>query len=158
MEMMKGTPISFGTAHGPIVFLSQTQAVPSAPVSGDPEEETRRWEEACTEANRQLEALRQERLESGHEEAAEILEIQQLFLEDEDVVERVACELQGGCSAQTAAGRAFGALQKNLRGWKSLTCRPDPPMYGTFGPDSPTFSPGERVALPGSRSFPAPAF
>lgn len=116
MEMMKGTPISFGTAHGPIVFLSQTQAVPSAPVSGDPEEETRRWEEACTEANRQLEALRQERLESGHEEVAEILEIQQLFLEDEDVVERVACELQGGCSAQTAADRAFGALAEEFEG------------------------------------------
>ena len=102
--MKQGTGLSVysGVAIGPAVVYRKTRHTAQA-VRGTPEEEQKKFEQACVTAKEQLSRLYEQAKQTVGEEHAAIIEVQMLMLEDLDYLEGVAEEIAAGEAAAEAA-------------------------------------------------------
>ena len=106
MVKVQGNTVSGGTAIGPAFVLSDaTRGV--AAVSADPETELHRIDEAVACAQAQLDELRGRVEREAGEDAAAILDVQRLMLEDPDYREMIrGLVRERGQTAETAVRQA----------------------------------------------------
>lgn len=114
MIHVQGTPVSGGCAEGTLHFLRCRDAKADAPSTGEPTLEWTRFERAQRRAVRQC-AMQAERCRAqGNADAAELLSVHTLLLQDEDLTQCVRQTLEEErCSAGYAvqkAGERFAAM------------------------------------------------
>lgn len=110
MRCAAGKSILNAVAIGKLRLYRRTDTQTAATAAHAPEGELDRFHAALEEAKEQLGALYEKALEEAGEDAAEIFEIHQMMLEDEDYVEAIEDAIGGGNSAVQAvqaAGASF---------------------------------------------------
>ena len=112
MKQGSGLSVYSGVAIGPaVVYRKPRQTAEVA--RGTPEEEQKKFEQACETAKEQLSRLYEQARQTVGEEHAAIIEVQMLMLEDLDYLEGVAAEIAAGEAAADAAlgcGEAMAQL------------------------------------------------
>ena len=114
MVRIQGKSVSGGVAIGPAFVLPDATRAAAA-VSADPETELRRIDEAIVCAQAQLDELRGRVEREAGEDAAAILEVQRLMLEDPDYREMVrALVKEQGRTAEAAVRQTGGHFARTF--------------------------------------------
>ena len=112
MKQGSGLPVFAGVSMGPAVVYRRAQ-VGAAVAVGTPEEEQKKFENACAEAKQQLGDLYETAKVQLGEEHAAIVEVQMLMLDDLDYLEGVQGEIAAGTPAAEAAS-ATGEMMAQM--------------------------------------------
>jgi phosphotransferase system enzyme I (PtsI) len=105
MKQGKGLAVYPGAAVGrAYVFRRSCAAAPA--VSGTPQQEQARFDEACKTADEQLGQLAEKTRKELGDEQAMILEVQQMMLQDQDFLDNVAERIAKGAAAAEAVQAA----------------------------------------------------
>lgn len=108
MKTLRGIGVSRGVAVGVLRFLTSAPAEEPKRQVADPQAELERFDSARATASEQLGALAQETLEKLGEEEAQLFEIHQMMLEDDDYLEAIQGLIQEGPYAAEYAVQETG--------------------------------------------------
>lgn len=94
MEVIQGKSIFGGIAIGPIYFFTKEQKQVKRTKIEDAAAEIKRYEDACETAKEQLGELYEKALKEVGESGAQIFEVHQMMLEDDDYNDSVKVSLR----------------------------------------------------------------